>query len=444
VTLPVLFVVIPTDSVNSHRGEEAGSAGNNGSPAALPSLRRRLHPLFAIFSLAVLVRLISLAMVQPWPVTPDAPIWKSGPEIVNIATSIATHKGFSSPFAISTGPTAWIPPVYPYLVAAIFSIAGLRSNFAVFAILAMQAIFSALICFPIYGIGKRAFDEKTATWAAWAWALFPYAALIPVLFIWETTLSALWLTILCYLCLDLPASSLKRQMTIGALWGLAALTNTALLSLFPVFVLFPYLHGPSLRTSVRAIMTVGILFTLVVAPWFLRNWRSLRAVVPIRSNFGEELWQGNHDGGMGRIIFGLSPCQNEWERERYRRVGEIAYVAQRRKDSLAFISQNPGKFVEWVFYRFRYWWFAQGESGAVYLFYRLLTVLSVPGLVLAWRAGKIGARLLVVAIIVYPLVYYVTDIYPRYRHPVEPFMALLGTFTVVQLVEFIKAKSAKI
>jgi 4-amino-4-deoxy-L-arabinose transferase-like glycosyltransferase len=386
----------------------------------------------------------SLAVVQRWPITPNAPIWRGGPEVVNIATSIATHQGFSSPFGIPSGPTAWIPPVYPYLVGAILSIAGLRSNLAAFTILTMQAIFSALICWPIYGIGKKSLDEKTAAWAAWAWALFPYAALIPVLFIWETTLSALLLTILCYLCIDLPARGFQQQMAIGALWGLAALTNPALLSLFPFFVLLPFLRQPSWRTSLRAVATVGLLLTLVVAPWLLRNWHTLRTVVPIRSNFGEELWQGNHAGGTGRIAAGLGPAENKWERERYRQVGEIAYVAQRKTESLTFISHDPRKFWAFVFFRSRYWWFAEGESGSVYLLYRSLTLLSIPGLVLAWRTRKIGPRMLATAIVVYPLVYYATDVYVRYRHPIEPFMVLLGTLTVTKLADFINPKSAKI
>src|SRR4051812_8357170 len=42
----------------------------------------------------------------------------------NIAFSIAGGHGFASPFRVETGPTAWMTPVWPYLLAGIFRIFG--------------------------------------------------------------------------------------------------------------------------------------------------------------------------------------------------------------------------------------------------------------------------------------------------------------------------------
>ena len=72
---------------------------------------------------AFLLRVLAIGMVQGAP-GKLAHIWESGPEIVNIATAISSHRGFSSPFGIESGPTAWIPPVYPGLLAGIFLIFG--------------------------------------------------------------------------------------------------------------------------------------------------------------------------------------------------------------------------------------------------------------------------------------------------------------------------------
>jgi hypothetical protein len=43
-------------------------------------------------------------------------------ETGNIAYSLAQGKGFSALFRADTGPTAWLAPVYPLLVAGIFKI----------------------------------------------------------------------------------------------------------------------------------------------------------------------------------------------------------------------------------------------------------------------------------------------------------------------------------
>lgn len=413
-----------------------------GGPASQPG-RTRLALLLVIFAVALSTRMVSLGVIQHWPITSNSDLWKSGPEIVNIADSITSHRGFSSPFAIQSGPTAWIPPVYPYFIAAIFFLFGPRSNLAAFSILAAQAVFSALICFPIYFMGKKAFDERTARWASWSWALFPYAVLIPVLFIWETVLSALLLALLCQLCMDLPTARRGRLIGIGVLWGIAALTNTALLSVMPFFLLWNYRGRLSGRTWLRPVLTIGLAFALVVAPWFLRNWHVLGVIVPLRSNFGEELWLGNHEGGTGRTQFGLGPSENKGERERYRRLGEVAYVSQRKAEAFAFISQHPGSFINGALYRLRYWWFGEGESGLVFLLYRLTTLAAAAGLIFAWGTRTHGADLPIITLLIYPLVYYVTDIYARYRHPIEPFMILLGAFAVSQFVAGIELKWLK-
>ena len=407
--------------------------------ACLP--RFRSLPLIVL--LAFGARFAALSLVQPWPIHEGSALWKSGLEIVNIATSIASHRGFSSPFGVPSGPTAWIPPVYPYLVATIFLTLGLRSNLAALAILMLQASFSALTCLPIYSIARRAFDENLAIWASWGWALFPYAIVFPALFIWETTLSGFLLACLCYLCLDLPNSRVSTQIAVGVLWGIAALTNPSLLALLPFFLLCPYVKQP-VHPPGKAMAIILVVAAFVVCPWFLRNWHELGAIIPLRSNFGEELWVGNHVGGIGRFQFGLGPSDNQHERERYRYLGEISYAAQRKTEAMQFISENRGQFLRQTFFRVRYWWFAEGEDGGAFLFYRLLAILSLAGIALGWRRIANGPVLtIVMAIVVYPAVYYVTDVFARYRYPVEPFMMILATFAVSQAIILGKARFRK-
>ncbi|HEY6943856.1 MAG TPA: hypothetical protein VI431_01860, partial [Candidatus Acidoferrum sp.] len=54
-------------------------------------------------------------------------------ETGSIAASLATGKGFSSPFGKETGPTAWLTPVYPLLVAGVFRVFGIFTRASFFA-----------------------------------------------------------------------------------------------------------------------------------------------------------------------------------------------------------------------------------------------------------------------------------------------------------------------
>jgi 4-amino-4-deoxy-L-arabinose transferase-like glycosyltransferase len=97
--------------------------------------------------------------------------WETG----RIARSIALGKGFSSPMQGDTGPTAWIAPLYPYFLAALFKVFGVYSNAAAWVALAVNSLFSALTCATLYLLGKELFSTTVALWTAWIWALSPYA-----------------------------------------------------------------------------------------------------------------------------------------------------------------------------------------------------------------------------------------------------------------------------
>lgn len=389
---------------------------------------------------AFLLRVLAIGMVQGAP-GKLVHIWESGPEIVNIATAISSHRGFSSPFGIETGPTAWIPPVYPGLLAGIFLIFGQQSVLAAATILIVQAILSSLTCVPLYAIAKRTFDERSAVWSAWAWALFPYEVVLPGLFVWETCLSGFLAVSLCYLSTSEYADERWGGIWVGVLWGIAALTNAALLSLMPVFLFVGYRER---RMRCKGVATVVLVAVVVICPWTVRNWAVFRTLVPLRSNFGEELWKGNHPGGLGRIEFGIGPADNVAQRERYQQLGEIAYVRQRRWEALQFVRQSPIRYARLVLYRVEYWWFAQGEGAPIFIFYRLLSVLSLTGMALAWRRWKVAGTLpLFGAVVVYPLVYYLTDVYARYRYPIEPFLMVFVGYALSRVFEFRRSRMAR-
>src|SRR5208282_1284824 len=48
-----------------------------------------------------------------------------GWEMGRIGRSNVLGKGFSSPYEGNTGPTAWEPPLYPYLIAGVFKFVGI-------------------------------------------------------------------------------------------------------------------------------------------------------------------------------------------------------------------------------------------------------------------------------------------------------------------------------
>jgi 4-amino-4-deoxy-L-arabinose transferase-like glycosyltransferase len=79
--------------------------------------------------------------------------------------------GYSSPWANTlVMPTAQQPPVYPFLLAGIFKLAGIYSYRALWIALGLNALFSSITAVVILQLGKRTFDKSTGVLAAWIWS----------------------------------------------------------------------------------------------------------------------------------------------------------------------------------------------------------------------------------------------------------------------------------
>src|ERR1700687_363675 len=97
------------------------------NPAQSPEPSRPTRfPSFLIVMVlvALAIRLVVMVFLLPEQLEPQRDHWHFGYEAGRIARSIVQGRSFSSPLFEETGPTAWMTPVYPYLVAAVFKLFG--------------------------------------------------------------------------------------------------------------------------------------------------------------------------------------------------------------------------------------------------------------------------------------------------------------------------------
>ena len=146
-------------------------------------------------AVALALRLVVVAFVYPERTDPARDHWRCGGEAGRIARSIAQGEVFSNPLFGKTGPTAWLAPVFPCLLAAIFWVFGIYSKASTIFALALDSLFSALTCIPVFFIARKHFGARTALTAGWIWAFFPYAVYFSADLIWSTTLATLLLSL---------------------------------------------------------------------------------------------------------------------------------------------------------------------------------------------------------------------------------------------------------
>lgn len=355
----------------------------------------------------------------------------------NIAYSIATGHGFGSPFRVDTGPTAWMTPVYPLLLAGIFRLFGAYTFHAYLAAVGLNILFSTLTCVPIFFAGRHIAGKGTGFLAACLWAVFPTAILLPYESLWDTSLSALLLTVIVWATLKAAESGRARDWCgYGALWGFALMTNAALVSVLPFL-----LGWAGYRRRAKAMLAATTIL-LCCAPWTIRNYLVFHAVVPLRSAGGLALW-------LGTRPVPTNPISNQAERDRYIELGEIAYMHEKGSQAVDFILHHPAEEARVIGTRVVAFWSGvnnlNGRSARFYwvlIFNVFAAAGAIAGGIVLWRRKSPFAFPLTVAPVVFPLIYYFAIATARYRHPIDPVLVVLSAIVVSELLIKSDADSA--
>jgi 4-amino-4-deoxy-L-arabinose transferase-like glycosyltransferase len=370
-------------------------------------------------------------------------------ETGEIAFSVATGEGFSSPFRQKTGPTAWLTPVYPLLVAAMFKIFGVYTFAAFAATVSFNILFSTLACVPLFFAAKRIAGIGVAAGAAWLWAVFPNAMIIPFEWIWDTSLSALLAATLLWATLALADSNrLRNWCAYGLLWGFILMTNPTFASLFPFLLgwIAYRAHKERREWLSHAALATGIAI-LCCVPWTIRNYRALHAFVPLRSNLGLELWLGNNDAYRDRWPGWLHPIDSQAEREKYASMGEIEYAKEKREEAIEFIVSHPRMELHLFRLRFVALWAGSANPWKDFvetrsLFIRFLFLCNIlaaigtaGGLVVLYRKRNPYLFPVIVFPLIFPCAYYFTRALLRYRHPIDPIVLLLTAVAIAELLK---------
>jgi len=364
-----------------------------------------------------------------------------GFEMGRVGRSIALGQGFSNPYGGNTGPSAWEPPLYPYLIGGVFKIFGIYSNASAWVLLSINSVFASLTTIPIYLIAHRTFGPRVALWSARAWAFNPYVWYWSIHWIWDTTFTPLMLALIFFVSLEMERwPGLRGWVIFGALWAAGALANPAMLSFLPFCGLWIWWRRYRCGLpSFPGVVLSSFVFFLVLSPWLVRNYKVFGRFVFIRDDFGLQFRLGNNKLADGMLIATLQPNLNKLEFEKFEGLGEIAYEADCRRLAFEWIRAHPGRFAIISMKRFFYYWNGvprPTDSVAPWDFRSSLflasSVLAIWGVGRALRQKRPGAWLFGGLVLTYPTVYYFVFPHARYRHPIEPELIILAVFLLCE------------
>jgi len=373
-----------------------------------------------IFIAAVCTRLGAAAYTFRNSFGPDVLFVQNEPS--HIAAALASGLGFSSPYAGAPPvPTAQQPPLYPLIVAVIFRIFGVFTTQSAWAVVGLNILAGGITAVLIYRLGRVHFGNTVGIVAAWLWVLpWMYESRAFSVSCSNSYLAALGFTALLLLLSNVMKSDWS-WIALGSFCGALVLLQPAFLAVFVVYGICLVLD----KQKKSHILMVSLALLVVLVPWTVRNYAVFGRLIPIRDNFGLELWLGNRPGMQDTVDY--SGDFPDHDPTAYSRMGEMKFMDTEFREATQYILGNPAAFVSRFFRRMvEFWYFPYPIAWIA------LSMLSWVGAASVWKTHQ-NSWLFIVPLFTYPLVFCVTHLFANYRHPIDPIIILLAAYTIVDI-----------
>lgn len=347
-----------------------------------------------------------------------------GSENRTIALHVANGEGFADPFSQGTGPTAWMSPVYPMVVAGLVRLLGTDLEVVGLAVAIGQAIGMMFIwCAVVAVVRPKSRSECLALLGVLVLFLtthFDYT----FLFTHDYFLGALGLAAVMRYA---PLLSAPRSWRGWTRWGLVGGLSTFAV---PALAL-PWLlvSVPLLRKHWREMGIAVIAFVLVLTPWTIRNAVVFGRFIPVKSNAPYELYQTLRYSDTGIVnddVLMHHPGRPGTEQDEYSQTGESAYLSRKAEQAKEMLANNPGHYLRqcvhrlWTIFVWEQPYFIDLDYPFPHLLGRVAYPLPLVGLLLIvvrrqWRRDP-AAGVAVLAIIGLAIPYVLVSYYERYEY----------------------------
>ena len=379
-----------------------------------------------------------------------------GAEYFNIAKSIYSGEGFSSPFGERTGPTAWMPPVLPTILASLLWAADGDRGTVRFVVTWSQ-VHVLLATAVLTLLLLRSTTRHLALATLLAVALFAAFFLAQYRNGFATTHDC-WLVLLtldlltALLCWRRPLGDIKAAAWWGLFGGFCGLVGPIVGWTWGVMSIAAAIPERRWRPLGMALMVAMMALT----PWTVRNLLVFGRLIPIKSNLGYELYQSQciaEDGILHPKTFRTHPYgANNAARREYRRLGEIAFIDSKRElfwksvadDPLDYFERAAGRFMaaflEYETFDLSYErprpWIAWANAVTHPLAFCALVFLLLSAIV---RPLPRTTWLVIGVFLSYMLPYVVISYYERYALPMLGLKVLLIVCAADRLLTFVTA-----
>jgi len=355
-------------------------------------------------------------------------------ELGAIAISFMKTGQLANPYMIPTGPTAYLPPIIPFIIGMINCWFGLTSKAGYVS--RLFVIMNGSLLFAMHPW----LSEKLGTTKQ---AGFIGGLAGPLHIEWHghgEYLTGILMGLFLVVFLRRWTKNIiswRGSLLLGLAIGATLHVQPALLPVILGCIAFELWWSRNRRKwAFISVLALGIVIACI--PWAWRNYTTFNTLFFVRSNFGLELRLGNHEGAAAAIDVIVEqekrphhPKALSSEARKLRDIGEIAYMRGAMDDALEWIIANPVEFLRLTGLRVLHIWFGPLHNSKVAAGISVLTLFAFLGLWLVWKRLLIPQQaILLIPLVTYSLIYYLVAYMPRYRVPIDWILFMLAGFTV--------------
>jgi 4-amino-4-deoxy-L-arabinose transferase-like glycosyltransferase len=346
-------------------------------------------------------------------------------------------------------PSSYMPPLYPFILLFL-KIASFNKINILNLIFTFQILLSLISIYIFYKINEQFFSIKTSIISSFIFSFLPlniYAVTQTSSITLQIFLSLLFLR---YFFLTTTNTSNKNILIFSIICGLSLLTRGEF-----ILILIPTLIYQLIFKKINILNLIKILLIsfIIVSPYLVRNYINFEKI-HIANVTGYALWKGNNPSLK---VEGFENF-NKFE-DIKSKLENIPYdnFYETKRDNIFFkaaiknILGEPDVYLLLYIKKiFSFYFFDINSTYKNYYHFMhivpiaLISILSLPGLVIFLRSKDFHQRYLTIYLVIYILIFSLFFILPRYKLAILPIQIILSTFSINYLLNKMTLKIKKI
>jgi len=400
--------------------------------------------LIALLMLTITVRLAAVFILNRH-IVPEA--W----EYDILAKNMLSGKGYVMA-NLHTDYRALGYPLYAFISAGIYFL----TNTNYFALELLNIIASGFICYFVYAITKKIYNNNGAGLiAAFIFAVHP-GLIVYATKLHELTLVAFFVCFVFWYLFICDTQCRKDDFFFGIFIGLGILLRPTLLFLLPAVILYRHIKfKPYIGKAICSFFVMAVICASVIMPWIIRNYMIHKQLTFITTSSAEHFWRGNNSFSTGTALTKDKKCMFEVAPQSFLRrlysLNEIGQYNLFYSETKKFVQKNPGFFLRMIARKFCFFWWFSPQTGLTYAsgwkyiytyFYLFFAFFFLTGLFLSFASSSFRPYILPVCffIAVVSLAHSFYYVETRHRWMVEPLMSVVAGFGVVNVVQYLLLK----